>query len=70
VGVATDPGEIDASVSSLLGSCTIAGFAEVLFVWALATDGWSRLSQYDSGPQFLTSSPQYIAPVGFVLAPS
>jgi hypothetical protein len=70
VGAATDPGEINASVSSLLGSCTIAGFAEVLFVWALATDGWSRLSQYDSGPQFLTSSPQYIAPVGLVLAPS
>jgi hypothetical protein len=36
------------SVASLMGSCTIAGFAENLSVWAMAIDGWSRLSQYDA----------------------
>lgn len=35
------------SVSDLLGPCSIAGFAETLSVWAMATDGWSRLSGYD-----------------------
>lgn len=35
------------SVSTLLGTCTIAGFAETVSVWAMATDGWSRQSQYD-----------------------
>jgi hypothetical protein len=35
------------SVASLLGDCTIAGFAETVSVWATATDGWSRQSQYD-----------------------
>lgn len=35
------------SVSSLLGDCTIAGFAETVSVWAMATDGWSRQQQYD-----------------------
>jgi hypothetical protein len=34
-------------VASLLGDCTIAGFAETVSVWATATDGWSRQSQYD-----------------------
>jgi hypothetical protein len=35
------------SVASLLGGCTIAGFAETVSVWAMATDGWSRQQQYD-----------------------
>lgn len=35
------------AVAVLLGSCTIAGFAETVSVWAMATDGWSRQSQYD-----------------------
>jgi hypothetical protein len=35
------------SVASLLGTCTIAGFAETVSVWATATNGWSRLSAYD-----------------------
>ena len=35
------------------------GFAEDLYVSALATNGWSRLSEYDSSPP----------PVAFVLAP-
>jgi hypothetical protein len=35
------------SVGDLLGSCLIAGFAEMVSVWAMATDGWSRQSQYD-----------------------
>jgi hypothetical protein len=39
--------------------CDVAGFAEDLYVSAMATDGWSRLSQYDSNPP----------PQAFVLAP-
>ena len=35
------------AVADLLGDCTIAGFAETVSVWAMATDGWSRQSQYD-----------------------
>ena len=35
------------AVSDLTGSCGIAGFAETVSVWATATDGWSRQSQYD-----------------------
>lgn len=38
---------IATTVGTLLGGCTIAGFAETLAVQALATDGWSRLSGYD-----------------------
>ena len=34
-------------VSDLVGSCLIAGFAETVSVWAMATDGWSRQGQYD-----------------------
>jgi hypothetical protein len=34
-------------VATLLGSCTIAGFAETVSVYAMATNGWSRLSGYD-----------------------
>jgi hypothetical protein len=35
------------AVSDLLGTCTIAGFAEIVSVWAMATNGWSRQRQYD-----------------------
>ena len=35
------------TVNSLLGGCPVAGFSENLYVAALATDGWSRLSGYD-----------------------
>jgi hypothetical protein len=35
-------------VSALLGGCTVAGFAENLYVAAMATDGWSRQSAYDA----------------------
>ena len=37
------------TVATLMGSCEIAGFSENLYVAAMATDGWSRLSQYDAG---------------------
>jgi hypothetical protein len=39
--------ENDFAVGSLLGPCTEAGFAEVLRVYAKATNGWSRLHGYD-----------------------
>jgi hypothetical protein len=53
------------SVLSLLSQpdgtiCDTAGFAEDLYVAALATDGWSRLAGYDSAPP----------PRAFVLAPT
>jgi hypothetical protein len=35
------------TVADLLGSCPIAGFAETVTTWAMAIDGWSRLSGYD-----------------------
>lgn len=59
VSAATNPATVTMSAASLLGGCAIAGFGEDLYVAAVATDGWSRLSQYDSSPP----------PVGFVLAP-
>ena len=37
------------TVAALMGTCEIAGFSENLYVAAMATDGWSRLSQYDAG---------------------
>ncbi len=45
-------------VSTLLGTCTIAGFAEYLYVAASATNGWGRQSEYDAS-----------AAIAFVLAP-
>jgi hypothetical protein len=64
VSAATNPAVVSMSVLSLLTQpdgtvCDIAGFAEDLYVSALATDGWSRLSGLDSNP----------APRAFVLAP-
>jgi len=37
-------------VSLLLGACDKGAFAETLAVWAMATDGWSRLSYLDRYP--------------------
>ncbi|MEO8052161.1 MAG: hypothetical protein ABI833_17260 [Acidobacteriota bacterium] len=64
VSAATNPASVTMSVVSLLTQpdntlCDTAGFAEDLYVAALATDGWGRLSQYDSSPP----------PRAFVLAP-
>lgn len=42
----------------LLGSCNIAAFAEYVYVYASANNGWSRQSQYDAS-----------AAIAFVLAP-
>jgi len=36
------------TVNYLLGGCTVAGFSENLYVAAMATDGWDRLSGYDA----------------------
>jgi len=38
---------VNTTASYLLENCTIAGFAETLSVIAMATNGWSRQSQYD-----------------------
>jgi hypothetical protein len=48
-GVVTPPGiHTDVyPVDDLRGTCVIAGFAETVSVWAMATDGWSRQAQYD-----------------------
>ncbi len=64
VSGATNPALVSMSVVSLLTQpdgtvCDVAGFAEDLYVWALATDGWNRLGTYDSSPP----------PRAFVLAP-
>ncbi len=40
------------TVSDLLGGCPAAGFSENLYVAALATDGFSRQSQYDASAVF------------------
>lgn len=49
---------VTSPAATLLGTCTIAAFAEYLYVAASATNGWSRQSQYDAS-----------AAVAFVLAP-
>jgi len=49
---------INDSVANLLGTCNIAAFAEYVYVYALANNGWSRQSQYDAS-----------AAIAFVLAP-
>ncbi|MEO6802632.1 MAG: hypothetical protein ABI197_05220 [Granulicella sp.] len=46
------------ALPTLLGSCTIAGFAEYVYVAASATNGWGRQSEYDAS-----------AAIAFVLAP-
>jgi hypothetical protein len=52
------PGDPLPTVGSLLDACTLAGFTEQLYVAHSGTDGWSRLSGYDSS-----------AARAFVLAP-
>ena len=57
-GTATLPGTFSqtATVSALTGpypalglpACPVAAFSEALHVWALATNGWSRLHAYDA----------------------
>ena len=61
---ATNPAIVTMSALSLLTQpdqsvCDVAGFGEDLYVASLTTDGWNRVSDYDSDPP----------PVGFVLAP-
>ena len=46
VNTAVSP--ITDTVNDLLGTCKIAGFAEWIYVWATANNGWSRQSQYDA----------------------
>jgi hypothetical protein len=53
------PGDPLPTVDSLLDSCNLAGFTEQLYVAHMATDGWSRQSQYDRS-----------AARAFVLAPA
>ena len=50
---------VTASVATLLGTCTVAGFSEYLYVAATATTGWGRCSQYDAS-----------AAIAFVLTPT
>ena len=57
--IATPPPVPSASVDTLLGTCNIAGFSENLYIWHMATDGWSRQSDLDSS-----------AVRAFVLAPT
>lgn len=40
----------DIGVTSLLGTCPKAAFSELLYVYAMAVDGWSRLSYLDGVP--------------------
>lgn len=56
VGSVVSP--VSETVANLMGSCSVAGFAEWVRVWAMATNGWGRQSQYDAS-----------AAVAFVLAP-
>jgi hypothetical protein len=49
---------VSQSVANLMGKCDVAGFAEWVYVWAMATNGWGRQGQYDAS-----------AAVAFVLAP-
>jgi len=56
VSAAVSP--LTATIAALMGQCNIAGFGEWVYVWASATNGWSRQSQYDAS-----------AAVAFVLAP-
>ncbi len=58
-GIVPSPGApLTSTVATLLGSCSVAGFAEYLYVAATINNGWSRQSQYDASAAF-----------AFVLAP-
>jgi hypothetical protein len=56
VNTAVSP--IKDTVAHLMGPCTVAGFAEYVYVAATMNNGWGRQSQYDAS-----------AAVAFVLAP-
>jgi len=56
VSAAVSP--ITATIAALMGPCNIAGFAEWVYAYASATNGWSRQSQLDAS-----------AALAFVLAP-
>jgi hypothetical protein len=43
---------VTATVAALLGGCTVAGYAEYLYVAATINNGWSRQSQYDASAAF------------------
>jgi hypothetical protein len=63
VGTASGPvpspaAPLTVAVAAALGSCTIAGFAEYLYVATTIQNGWARQSQYDASAAF-----------AFVLAP-
>jgi hypothetical protein len=58
VSLAPGLSPVTETVSGLLGACTIAAFAEEVYVAATANNGWSRQSQYDAE-----------ALIAFVLAP-
>ncbi|HEY4358618.1 MAG TPA: hypothetical protein VGN16_22925 [Acidobacteriaceae bacterium] len=47
-----------ATAATLLGKCTVAGFAEYIYVAATANNGWGSQTQYDAS-----------AAIAFVLAP-
>ena len=52
-GFIRDPGSNFAKsipVADLLGACPKAAFSELLHVYAMATDGWSRLNHLDGVP--------------------
>ena len=59
-GVPPGTHTLSPTAGALLGACATAGFAEDLYVYTTATDGWSRQSQYDAHP----------LPRPFVLTPS
>jgi hypothetical protein len=56
VSAAVSP--ITDTVSHLLDTCNVAGYAEYVYVWATIDNGWGRQSQYDAS-----------ALIAFVLAP-
>jgi hypothetical protein len=58
VNLAPGLSPVTETVANLLGSCTIAAFAEEVYVAATANNGWGRQSQYDAE-----------ALIAFVLAP-
>lgn len=59
----------DVKVSVLLGTCPgAAAFAETLYVWAMATDGWRRLWEYDASAAAAFAL-QHAAPVPIIKTP-
>jgi hypothetical protein len=50
--------QASATAATLLGKCTVAGFAEYIYVAATTNNGWGSQTQYDAS-----------AAIAFVLAP-